>query len=374
MIQKANFNAGPAILPQMVDEKLRHATFDFEGTGLPVWSVSHRSAEFKPICAENVKLVKELLGVPNGHSVLFCPGGATAQFKAWLLNMKRGKKVKVGFVDSGHWSSMAIKAARELEAGGFGKAIVLASSQEHKYRMMPKGINTFGIVESGLDFVYFTTNETINGTQTLFPHTLSPHGWEFVADMTSDIMSRPLDISKYGLIFASAQKNLGIAGITLIIVRDDLIGEGHFALSAPLSYAEQKKAEGALRNTPNTFALYSIYCMLTWIKESGGVMEMMRRAFDKSGLMYRMLNKSDAFELIPLRDCSMMNVVFRLRDQSKHDKFLELCKRMGIVGIEGHRGANELYGPHLRASLYIGQTMENVHRLLEVMHTFEKSP
>lgn len=369
MLSKANFTAGPALLPKQVEEKLRRATVDFGGTGLPIWSISHRSSAIEKMCGESRELVKELLNVPKGYSVLFVSGGATTQFKSWILNFGGGVKT-IGYIDSGHWSGEAIKAARELEAHNFCSVRVLASSAKDGYRSIPYIANDD---RHTCDFVHFTTNETANGTQLAFE--LSPQygGGAWVADMTSDIFSRPFSVSCFGLVYAGAQKNLGIAGATIVIVRDSLIEDWHKALPAPLSYAEQKKANGALRNTPDTLALCGVYYTLQWIKARGGVVGMQKRSQERASALYRAIDESSEFEGIAQQYArSAMNVLFRLRDESRHDTFLRLCEQCGVVGIRGHVGADKHYGPHLRASLYNGQTMENVNLLADLIQVFDR--
>ena len=370
MVHKANFTAGPALLPVEVEEKLRRATFDFGGTGLPIWSISHRSSAIEQMCGESIELVKELLNVPKGYSVLFVSGGATTELKSWIVNISGGRVKAIGYIDSGHWGNEAIKAARELEAHNFCSVRILASSAKDKYRFIPYLANDEC---HECDFVHFTTNETANGTQLAFE--LSPQygGGTWVADMTSDIFSRPFPVSCFGLVYAGAQKNLGIAGATIVIVRDSLIEDGHKALPAPLSYAEQKKWKGALRNTPDTLALCGVYYTLQWIKGHGGVTGMQNRSRERASALYSAIDGSSMFEGICADYArSTMNVLFRLRDQGRHDAFLRLCERHGIVGIKGHSGSDKHYGPHLRASLYNGQTMENVNLLVDLIQVFDR--
>jgi phosphoserine aminotransferase len=377
MIEKANFNAGPAILPESVEKKLRQATFDFEGTGLPVWSVSHRDWSVENICQKNITLAEELLAVPDGYTTLFLPRSATDQFKDWILNLPCAYDVPlIGYIDSGHWSSKSIDAARELEAGGHCKVYVLASSKDGGYHFVPTKMKEPSY-EGELDFLYLTTNETANSIRMPLSDTTWPYSdisGVRVADMTSDIMSRPFNVSEFGLIFAGAQKNLGVTGTTLVIIRDDLIGEGHCTLSGPSCYAKQNKHYGALYNTPNVLSLVSVYYMLEWIKEMGGVAEMEKRAHERASKLYNVIDESDVFEgVVNPEDRSVMNILFRLRDQSQHNLFLKRAKKAGIEGIEGHRGSNKYYGSHFRASNYNGQTMENIDKLIDVMQTFEKS-
>ncbi|MBI4068512.1 3-phosphoserine/phosphohydroxythreonine transaminase [Candidatus Kaiserbacteria bacterium] len=369
-MKKANFTAGPAVLPRPVEEKLRRATHDFAGTGLPVWSISHRHPVVEKFCSDATALVCELLKVPKGYSVMFVPGGATTQFKGWLLNIVGRKALKIGYVDSGHWAGEAIKAARELTEANFCTVHMLATSKEDMYRSLPADMFAH---DSEVVCIHYTSNETVNGTQIKLD--AIPDGREVIraADMTSDIMSRPVPVEKFGLIYAGVQKNLGVPGLALVIVRDDLLDAPHPALPAPLSYAEQKKANGGLRNTPDILAIASVHYILEWIKEAGGVAEMEKRSRERAALLYDAIDHSDVFACISApADRSLMNVIFRVRNEHQHEKFMHACEESDIVGINGHAGANKYYGPHLRASLYNGQTMENVQRLLEVMHKFER--
>jgi phosphoserine aminotransferase len=374
----ANFSAGPAALPVIVQEQLLGAMANFRGTGLPVCSISHRDPVFEKVLERSIELVRELLCIPNDYEVLFLPGGATSQFKAWLLNLPEEiGDLHVGYIASGHWSELAMRAGQELEKDSMCTVIEAATSREDQYRRFPSiriGRNMF-VQPDGLDYVHMVTNETVNGTQVRFDD-IEVDGPTLVADMSSDIMSRPFDVSKFGIIYAGAQKNLGIPGATLVIVRKDQIGPGHATLPAPLCYAEQchpTRGKGGLRNTPDTVALCSVYYSLQWIKQNGGVAGMQQRAKERADTLYAAIDNSSAFVGIAQTDHrSDMNVTFCLRDQGRQAEFLQFCAAKGIVGIKGHAGADKYYGPHLRASLYNGQTIAAVERLIEIMNDFER--
>jgi phosphoserine aminotransferase len=369
----ANFSAGPAALPEWVDQQLLLAGRDFHGTGIPVWSISHRHPKFDKMMDDIIGLVRQLLEVPPGYSIALVPGGATTQFKAWVLNMPYIPGPHIGYVDSGHWSRQALAAGRELEDADLCSSMVVASTEADGYRSMPDLQGDIVGRTANVDFVHLVSNETVNGTQMqAFPTS----GWGLrppvVADMSSDLFSRPIPIQAFGYIYAGAQKNFGASGVTLVIVRDELVHDKNLVYPASLDLREQIRVKNGLRNTPATFALASVYYMLKWIKREGGVTEMDRRARERANVLYNTIDESHAFEtVVEPSHRSMMNVTFRLRDRAQQANFLHMCEARNIVGIKGHVAADVHYGPHLRASLYNGQTLDAVQRLIDAIHAFD---
>lgn len=354
-MKKHNFSAGPAILPQVVFEQASEAVLDFNGMGLSLLEISHRSPEFTAVMEETELLVRDLLGLSPDYAVLFLQGGASSQFFMTAMNLLP-ENGRAGYVDTGSWSAKAIKEAR-----AFGEVAVLASSKEDKYAYIPKGYD----IPEDLAYLHITTNNTIFGTQyKAMPDTQVP----LVADMSSDIFSKEVDASRYDLIYAGAQKNLGPAGLTLVIVRKAALGKVARHLPTMLDYRTHI-AKGSAFNTPPVFPIYVSMLTLRWIKASGGLQAMNARNEAKAKLMYQAIDSNPMFEGIvsDKADRSSMSATFRMA-QGKEElmgDFLEHCKAAGCSGVKGHRSLGGF-----RASIYNAMEIDSVQVLADVMHGF----
>lgn len=353
-MKKHNFYAGPSILSEYTIKNTAEAIKDFAGTGLSILEVSHRSKEFTAVIEEAQALVKELLEVPEGYSVLFLGGGASMQFCMVPYNLL---KKKAAYLDTGTWASNAIK-----EAKLFGEVDVVASSKDKNYTYIPKGF----VVPEDADYFHYTTNNTIYGTEMRFdPDVKVP----LVADMSSDIFSRPVDVSKYDIIYAGAQKNLAPAGVTIAIVKDSAMGNVDRAIPTMLDYRTHIK-KGSMFNTPPVLPIFSALQTLKYYKELGGVKEMERRDLAKAELLYSTIDSSKMFvgTTVP-EDRSIMNVCFVMKPEytELEKEFIDFASTKGIVGIKGHRSVGGF-----RASLYNALPIESVKVLVDAMNEFEK--
>ncbi len=353
-MKKHNFYAGPSILSEYTIKNTAEAIKDFAGTGLSILEISHRSKEFTAVIEEAQQLVKELLEVPEGYQVLFLGGGASLQFCMVPYNLL---KKKAAYLDTGTWASNAIK-----EAKLFGEVDVVASSKDKNYTYIPKGY----VVPEGADYFHYTTNNTIYGTEMRHePDVKVP----LVADMSSDIFSRPVDVSKYDVIYAGAQKNLAPAGVTIVIVKEDALGNVERAIPTMLDYRTHVK-KGSMFNTPPVLPIYSALQTLKYYKELGGVKEMERRDLAKAELLYEAIDSSKMFvgTVVP-EDRSIMNVCFVMKPEydGLDKEFIDFASTKGIVGIKGHRSVGGF-----RASLYNALPIESVKVLVEAMKEFEK--
>ncbi|MDD4226017.1 MAG: 3-phosphoserine/phosphohydroxythreonine transaminase [Mariniphaga sp.] len=355
-MKKHNFYAGPSILPEFTKEKTAEAVVNFAGTGLSVMEVSHRSKEFVAVMDEVCQLVKELLHVPDGYSVLFLQGGASLQFLMVPYNLM-GKKS--AYLNTGSWASKAMK-----EAKYFGEVVEVASSKDANFNYIPKDYS----VPSDADYLHITTNNTIFGTELLKePDAEIP----LVADMSSDIFSRPVDISKYNLIYAGAQKNLGPAGATVVIVKNEALGKVDRPIPTMLNYKTHID-HGSMFNTPATLPVFACLQTMRWLKEKGGVEEMEKVNIEKANMLYSELERNKLF--VPTvtnpEDRSRMNVTFIMApDYAELEaEFLGFATSKGMVGIKGHRSVGGF-----RASLYNALPVESVRALIETMQDFEKN-
>ena len=354
-MKKHNFSAGPSILPQYTFENTAKAILDFNGMGLSIMEISHRSKEFEAVISEAVQLIKELLSVPEGYSVLFLGGGASLQFCMVPYNLLNKK---AAYLNTGVWASKAIKEARL-----FGEVIEVASSKDKNFNYIPRNFS----VPSDVDYLHITTNNTIYGTELKEDLSVSV---PLVADMSSDIFSRPVDISKYALIYGGAQKNLGPAGVALVIVKNDVLGKVERGIPSMLDY-RQHIENNSLYNTPPVVPIYACLLTLRWLKEIGGVTEMQKRNNQKASMLYDEIERNQLFKSnIPGKDDrSIMNVCWVLNEEYKNleEEFLAFAKTNGLVGIKGHRSAGGF-----RASLYNALPKESVDALIEAMKEFEK--
>lgn len=352
-MKKHNFNPGPSILPQYTIEETAKAIHNFANTGLSILEISHRSKEFEAVVDESVALFKELLNIPDGYAVIFVGGGASTQFFHVPYNLL---EKKAAYLITGHWAQRAYK-----EAKLFGEVEVVASSEDKNFTYIPKNFN----IPADADYFHITTNNTIYGTE-LFVDLDSPV--PLVADMSSDIFSRPIDISKYGLIYGGAQKNLAPAGLTFVIVREDILGKVSRPLPTMVDYRTHIK-NNSLYNTPPVVIIYSALLTLRWMKEQGGVAEMERRNKAKAELLYNEIDRNKLFVgTVAKEDRSRMNVCFVMAPGYEHleAEFAEFAKSKGMVGIKGHRSVGGF-----RASLYNALPLESVQALVECMQEFE---
>jgi phosphoserine aminotransferase len=355
-MKKHNFNPGPSVLPQFTLEQTAKAVLDLDGTGLSIMSISHRGKEFTPILKETNDLLKELLDIPAGYSILFLGGGASLQFAMVPYNLLNKK---AAYLNTGSWASKAIK-----EAEMFGEVIVVASSKDRNFSYLPENYS----VPGDADYFHITTNNTIYGTEIKtdldVPVTL-------VSDMSSDILSRPVDISKYGLIYAGAQKNLGPAGVTMVIIKNDILGKVSRPIPSMLNYKLHIENE-SLYNTPPVVAIYSCLQTLKWLKNLGGLTVMKKMNEEKAELLYKEIERNKLFKGTVENPShhSIMNVCFVMKDEYKELEtvFQEFASSKGMVGIKGHRSVGGF-----RASLYNALPNESVLALIETMKEFEKN-
>ena len=373
-----NFGAGPAMSAPEVLLALAQAERRFPGTHTPLSSINHRHPVYEAMVDETVALVKKILQMPPGYSVLFVPGGATTQFTAWALNIIDPRKFtpSVCYVDSGHWGLEAYELSEGLYQGHMCYPRKVASSAPG-YRTYPR--LCLDAWRKPVDYLHVVTNETVNGTQLPSLYDIPQRdGLVVVADMTSEIFSRPIPFDRFGVVYAGTQKQLGISGgLVMVIVRNDLLRRAHSLLPEPLCYLKQLEDKGALRNTVPTMPLYSVYLTLKWIERHGGIRDMEERAQYRAQLLYNAIDESaesDGFYqgIAEPGSRSRMNVTFRLQTQALQPEFIAHCENVGLVGLKGHSGAEPYLGPHLRASLYNVMPVDGVFRLIEVMHDFKR--
>ena len=353
-MKKHNFYAGPSIMPQYTNEKLIEALKDFAGTGLSLIEVSHRSKEFVAVMDSAITHVKELLDVPEGYSVIFLGGGASLQFAMVPMNIM---EKKAAYLNTGEWASKALK-----EAKGFGEVIEVASSKDRNFNYIPKGYT----LPADADYFHITTNNTIFGTEL---KTDPDVDMPLVADMSSDIFSRPVDVSKYSIIYAGAQKNMAPAGVTVVIVKDAVLGKVTRYIPTILNYRTHIE-KGSMFNTPPVFAVFAALKTLEWVRQKGGVGVMHKINKEKAGLLYDEIDRNKLFTpTIPdPDDRSLMNVFFVMSDNYREleEEFASFAKSKGMVGIAGHRSVGGF-----RASLYNAMPVESVLALVECMKDFE---
>ncbi len=354
-MKKHNFSAGPSILPREVIENTAQAVLDLNGIGLSVLEISHRSKDFQAVIDEAVALFKELLEIPEGYSVLFLGGGASMQFCMVPYNFL---EKKAAYLNTGVWSKKAIK-----EAKGFGEVVEVASSAETVYNYVPKGFT----IPEDVDYFHVTTNNTIYGNEI---HEDYDSPVPMIADMSSDIFSRPVDVSKYVCIYGGAQKNLAPSGVTFVIVKDEALGKVSRYIPTMLNYQTHIDG-GSMYNTPPVLPIYSALQTLRWIKKEGGVVEMQRRAKERAALLYGEIDRNKLFRatIADEIDRSYMNICFVMNDEYKdlEADFMKFATERGMVGIKGHRSVGGF-----RASCYNAMPLESVQALVDCMQEFEK--
>ena len=347
------FNAGPCLLPQVVYDRAIEAIKDFSGTGVSVLSISHRTKEWDAVMEGTRALWKELLNIPDGYEVVFLGGGASLEFLYVAMNYL---EKKAAYLDTGTWAHKALK-----EAQGIGDAYALASSADKNYSYIPKGYT----IPTDVDYFHITTNNTIFGTE-IKEDIDSPV--PLIADMSSDIMSRPVDVSKYALIYGGAQKNVGPAGVIFAIIKKDTLGKVSRYIPTMLDYRTHID-KGSLFNTPPVFSIYVMYETLKWIKGLGGVEAMNKINLRKAETLYSEIDRNPLFKgTAAVEDRSIMNVCFVMNDgyESLQDEFLSFAKARNMIGIKGHRSVGGF-----RASLYNACTQEDVEALVQCMRNFE---
>lgn len=357
MTRKYNFCSGPATLPVEVLEQAREELLDWQGKGMSVMEMSHRSAEFVSIAEEAERDFRDLLSVPDNYKVLFLQGGATAQFSMVPMNLLRGKG-KADYIDTGIWSRKAIDEAKR-----YGTVNVAATAKPNNYTRIP--VQSEWQLDPEAAYVHYTPNETIGGVE--FQWVPETGDVPLVADMSSNILSRPLDVTKFGCIYAGAQKNIGPAGLTIVIVREDLLGEA--MPSTPIGYNYKTAADnGSMYNTPPTYAWYLAGLVFKWLKRQGGVEAMAEVNRRKAEKLYQLIDASGFYNNpIDPSSRSWMNIPFTLKDESLNDKFLAEAEAAGLANLQGHRSVGGM-----RASIYNAMPEAGVDTLIEFMKQFEK--
>ncbi|HMO31492.1 MAG TPA: 3-phosphoserine/phosphohydroxythreonine transaminase [Lacibacter sp.] len=351
-----NFNAGPGILPPAVLRQAAEAVLDFNGRGLSLLEIGHRTAPFVAVMDEARALVKELMQLDDRHHVLFLHGGASTQFMQVPMNLLDEQGL-AAYTETGTWSNKAIREGRL-----FGHVEIAGSAKDSGYTTIPRHLE-FSPTAS---YLHLTTNETISGTQ--WQHLPYDAGVPLVADMSSDILSRVLDFNRFDLIYAGAQKNMGAAGVNLVVVNEDILGRVRRTIPTMMDYRNHIK-EGSMLNTPPVFAVYVVLLTLRWLKEQGGVAALEDRNREKSDLLYATLASIPFFRLpVAEADRSRMNVVFTLPDPTLEAEFLEICKANQLYGVKGHRSVGGF-----RVSLYNALPLSSVQVLVDILHDFART-
>jgi len=351
---KHNFGAGPCILPKEVFQEAAQAVIDFNNTGLSILEISHRSKEFEAVVVETERLVRELLNVPLGYSILFLQGGASTQFAMIPMNLLP-EGGRAAYFDTGVWANKAAKEAKRV-----GNVEVIASSSDQNYTYIPKNIE----VPTDVAYFHYTTNNTIYGTEVFeTPRSVAP----IVADMSSDILSREINVADYGLIYAGAQKNMGPAGVTLVIVKDELLGKTGRTLPAIFDYDSHIKG-GSMYNTPPVYSIYVSMLNLRWLKAKGGISVVEQENIVKARTLYDEIDRNTLFRGTAAKeDRSRMNVTFVMNNPDLEAEFLEFAKERGHIGIKGHRSVGGF-----RASIYNALSITSVNALVDTMQEFEE--
>ena len=357
-MKKHNFNAGPCVLPKQAIESAIEAIRDFDNTGIGILEISHRTPGWDRVMAETEQLWRDLLNIPDEYAVLFLGGGASTQFFEVPANLM---KKKAAYLQTGVWAKKAAK-----EAKFYGEVEIVASSEDKNYTYIPKGYK----IPTDADYFHITTNNTIYGTEI---HEDIDSPVTLVADMSSDIMSRPVDVKKYGLIYGGAQKNVGPAGVTFVIVRKDLLGQTGRNLQTMVDYRTHigdEPRNNSMFNTPPVFPIFVMHETLKWVKELGGVEEMYKRNKKKAELLYNEIDRNSLFVGTAVKeDRSLMNVCFVMAPghEALEGEFMAFAKEKGMVGIKGHRSVGGF-----RASIYNACPLESVEALVACMQEFEK--
>ena len=355
-----NFSAGPAVLPQAVLQQAQTELPDWHGSGMSVMEMSHRGKEFMGIAADAEKNLRELMGIPANYKVLFLQGGASQQFAMVPLNLLRGK-LSADYVNTGEWSKKAISEAKK-----FSYVNVAANNADKNFTYVP-ALDTWKL-DKDAAYLHYTPNETIGGVEfNWLPK--PPSDVPLVADMSSNILSRSVDVSKFGLIYAGAQKNIGPAGLTIIIVRDDLLGHAPSGLPAMLDYKIHADNDSKY-NTPPTYGIYMAGLVFQWLKKNGGIAAMEKTNIAKAKLLYGAIDDSSGFYACPVNkaDRSRMNVPFTLKDSALDGDFLKQADANGLLQLKGHRSVGGM-----RASIYNAMPLSGVQALVDFMNEFARN-
>jgi phosphoserine aminotransferase len=356
MGQIYNFSAGPSVLPKPVLEKVQEEILSYQGIGMSVMEMSHRSTYFEEIIQQAEALLRQLMNIPNNYKVLFVQGGASLQFSMVPMNLLH-QFHHAYYVNTGSWSEKAIQEAKK-----HGKVTILASSKEENYTRIP--VINLNKIHGDADYLHITTNNTIEGTR--YNEIPEIGDIPLIADMSSNILSEEYDVSKFGLIYAGAQKNIGPAGLTVVIIREELLG--HYQIENPtmLNY-ETYSGSGSLYNTPPTFPIYVTKLVLEWLQDLGGVTAIESINREKASLLYNFFNESSMFEnRVENSSRSLMNIPFTTRSDELNKKFLQVAASKGLITLEGHRSIGGM-----RASIYNAMPIEGVKKLVDCMKEFE---
>ena len=351
-----NFNAGPAILPRIAIENTAKAILDFNGIGMSLIEISHRSKDFQAVIDEAVALMKELLNIPEGYQVLFLGGGASTQFATIPMNFL---KTKAAYLETGVWAKKAIK-----ESKGFGETFIVASSADKNFNYIPKGFQ----IPQDADYFHITTNNTIYGTEIRYDMDCPI---PLIADMSSDFLSRPTDISKYVMVYGGAQKNIGPAGATFVIIKEEFMNNIASRHIPTMFKYSTHAAEGSMFNTPPVMPIFTIKETLKWLKSIGGLKAIEKMNIEKATVLYDAIDNSKVFVGTAEKDSrSLMNICFVLKPEyaEKEEAFMSFAKSKGMVGIKGHRSVGGF-----RASTYNACPIESVIALVDCMKEFERS-
>jgi len=353
-----NFNAGPSVLPLSVLQQAQAELLDFRGTGMSVMEISHRSKEFESVIQTAETGLRDLMQIPGNYKVLFLQGGASLQFTMVPMNLRPAGQ-SADYIVTGTWSKTAVKEAQKL---GAAKAAASIEADNFNHLPLQKDLK----LDPAAAYLHFTSNETIHGVE-YFNEPVPPADVPLVCDASSDFISRPLDVSKYALIYAGAQKNAGPSGVTVVIIRDDMLERTPENLPAMLDY-KLLAANGSMHNTPPCFAVYMVGLVLKWAKEIGGLPEVARRNQEKAGLIYKTIDESGGFyKGHAMTDRSVMNVTFRLPTEELEDVFASESKKQNMIGLKGHRSVGGL-----RASIYNALPVESVQALVQFMKEFQR--
>ena len=352
-----NFNAGPAVLPIEVLEKAQAELLDFNGTGMSVMEISHRSKEFEAVIQTAEADLRELLNIPANYKVMFLQGGATLQFTMLPMNL-RAADASADYIVTGTWSKTGLKEAKKL-----GSARAAATTEKEGFNCLPESLD----LDPNAAYLHFTSNETIHGVE-FFTEPTPPTSVPLVCDSSSDFISRPVDVSKYALIYAGAQKNAGPAGVTVVIIRDDMLERTPENLPVMLDY-KALATSGSLHNTPPAFAIYIVGLVFQWAKKLGGLAEIQKSNRRKADVIYSAIDESGGFyrgHAAP-EARSVMNIPFRLPSEELEDAFVKEAKKNDLIGLKGHRSVGGI-----RASVYNAMTIQGAEELVKFMKEFQR--
>lgn len=352
-----NFNPGPGVLPLEVLQEAQAELLNFKGTGMSVMEISHRSKEFEAVIQTAEADLRELLGIPSNYKVMFLQGGATMQFAMLAMNL-RPAGASADYIVTGSWSKIALKESKKL-----GAARAAANTEADGFNCLPRSLD----LDPKAAYLHFTSNETIHGVE-YFSEPTSPDGVPLVCDTSSDFISRPIDVSKYAMLYAGAQKNAGPSGVTVVIMRDDMIARTPENLPVMLDYKTLAES-GSLHNTPPSFAIYMVGLVFKWAKKVGGLAAIEKINREKAGIVYKAIDESGGFyrgHTVP-EARSLMNIPFRLPSEELEDTFAKEAKKNDLIGLKGHRSVGGM-----RASVYNAMTVEGANELAKFMAEFQK--